>query len=54
MSEPVTETIKLSELTGDWGIGKKYIINITFSLDEILWDPAVEDWTGVTENVPIG
>ncbi len=54
VSEPVTETIKLSELTGDWGIGKKYIINITFSLDEILWDPAVEDWTGVTENVPIG
>ena len=54
VSEPVTETIELSDLTGDWGIGKKYIINIIFSLDEILWDPAVEDWTGVTENVPIG
>ncbi len=53
VSETVTEIIKLSALTGDWGIGKKYVINITFSLDEILWDPAVEDWTGVTKNVPV-
>ncbi len=48
----VTETVsvikKIKELTGDWGIGKKYTINLTFALDEILWDPAVEDWTDVS------
>ena len=27
-----------------WEMGKKYTINLTFTLDEILWDPAVEDW----------
>lgn len=27
-----------------WEIGKKYTVNLTFSLDEITWDPAVEDW----------
>ena len=25
-------------------IGKKYTINLIFGLDEILWDPAVEEW----------
>lgn len=28
-----------------WEIGKKYTVNLTFSLDEITWDPAVEDWS---------
>lgn len=28
----------------NWEIGKKYTVNLTFSLDEITWDPAVEDW----------
>ncbi len=32
---------------GKWEIGKKYTVNLTFSLDEITWDPAVEDWTNV-------
>ena len=53
----VTETIpvtkKLSEFTGNWEMGKKYTINITFALDEILWDPAVEDWTSVEQTVSI-
>lgn len=29
-------------------MGKKYTIYLTFTLDEILWDPAVEDWDPVT------
>lgn len=33
-----------------WEMGKKYTINLTFTLDEILWDPAVENW----EDVNIG
>ena len=31
-----------------WEMGKKYTINLTFTLDEILWDPAVQDWDPVT------
>lgn len=43
-------------LTGDlktifpsgWEIGKRYICTITISPDEILWDPAVQNWDEVT------
>ena len=68
--ETVTKTIKLKELFptkydnsdpqkvigGGWEMGKKYTINLTFTLDEILWDPAVQDWEGVnigTDTKPI-
>lgn len=60
--ENVTRQIKLNTLFptkydnsdpkkvigGGWEMGKKYTINLTFTLDEILWDPAVEDWEPVT------
>ena len=60
--ETVTKTIKLKELFptkydnsdpqkvigGGWEMGKKYTIKLTFTLNEILWDPAVEDWDPVT------
>ena len=60
--ETVTKTIKLKELFptkydtsdpqkvigGGWEMGKKYTINLTFTLDEILWAPAVQDWETVT------
>ena len=39
-----------------WEMGKKYTINLTFTLDEILWDPAVQDWEDVnigTNTTPI-
>lgn len=45
VTENIPVTKKLSELTGDWGMGKKYTIDLTFALDEIKWDPAVEDWS---------
>ena len=62
VTQTVTKTIKLKELFptkydnsvpkkvigGGWEMGKKYTINLTFTLDEILWDPAVEDWEDVT------
>lgn len=68
--ETVTKTIKLNELFptkyddseprkvigGGWEMGKKYTIKLTFTLDEILWDPAVQDWEGVnigTDTKPI-
>ena len=34
-----------SSLFTEWKMGKKYTVTLTFSLDEIFWDPAVEDWT---------
>ncbi len=34
-------------------MGKKYTINLIFSLNEILWDPAVEDWSDATKDVTI-
>ena len=60
--ETVTKTIKLEELFptkydnseprkvigGGWEMGKKYTIYLTFTLKEILWDPAVQDWDPVT------
>lgn len=62
--ETVTKTIQLNtlfktvtdqndtEFPGGWRMGKKYTINLTFTLDEILWDPAVQDWDveGTTVN----
>lgn len=50
--EEVTKNIFLYPATGTpmfekWEMGKKYTINLTFTLDEILWDPAVQDWEGV-------
>ena len=69
--ETVTKTIKLNTLFptehndstdpkkvtgGGWEMGKKYTINLAFTLDEILWDPAVQDWEDVnigTDTKPI-
>ena len=47
---PVTETVTVTKslksiFSDGWKAGKKYIMAITIGLDEILWDPAVEDWT---------
>lgn len=61
--EEVTKNIFLNPADGQgtkmfdsWEMGKKYTINLTFTLDEILWDPAVEDWKNVnigTDTAPI-
>lgn len=51
--ECVSET-KISDVFPKWEIGKEYVLDLTFSLDEILWDPAVQDWeTGTTGNITI-
>lgn len=34
-------------------MGKKYTINLIFSLNEILWDPAVEEWVDAAKDVTI-
>ena len=44
-TDKVTKTINMKDLFTSWDMGKKYTVTLTFKLDEILWDPAVEDWT---------
>lgn len=47
---PVTETVtindkKLSEVyTAKWEPGKEYTLTIKLGIDEVLWDPTLEDW----------
>lgn len=36
-----------SKMFESWLMGKKYTVTLTFKLDEILWDPAVENWDEV-------
>lgn len=51
-STPVVENcvkeISIKDKFAEWAMGKKYIFNLTFALDEITWDPAVEKWEDVT------
>lgn len=47
--EPCNFELNLKDkFTDGWKMGKKYTINLTFKLDEILWAPAVEEWTDET------
>lgn len=53
VTETVTVSKKLSEIftettPASWVAGKKYTLTITLSMNEILWDPAVEEWTAGT------
>lgn len=51
-STPVVEDcvkeISIKDNFAEWAMGKKYTFNITFALDEITWDPAVEKWEDAT------
>lgn len=49
-----TKTFAIKDKFPEWEMGKKYTINLTFKLDEILWAPAVEDWAnGTTAGIDI-
>lgn len=44
-----TKSLNVKDKFDEWEMGKKYTINLMFTLDEILWAPAVEDWVdGIT------
>lgn len=49
-STTYTEEVSLNTLLGKTECGKKYTITLNFGLDEILWDPAIEDWTDGTSS----
>ena len=56
-SKENTASIEMSKILGDnvnFEMGKKYVITLIFGLDEILWDPAVQEWeVGATEEVNV-
>lgn len=45
-----TKTISIKDKFSKWEMGKKYIFNLKFALDEIKWDPAVEKWEDVNSS----
>lgn len=48
ITKTYTKTLNVKDLFESWEMGKKYTIKLTFTLDEILWAPAVEDWVDAT------
>ena len=46
--EDCVKEISIKDKFAEWAMGKKYTFNITFALDEITWDPAVEKWEDAT------
>lgn len=48
ITKQYTKNLKVMSMFDSWEMGKKYTINLTFTLDEILWAPAVEDWADGT------
>jgi len=49
VTETLTKSKNLAEIfTDHWVMGKKYTCDITISLNEILWDPAVVEWVDGT------
>lgn len=53
ISETYTRTINVKDIFDSWEMGKKYTFNLIFSLTEITWAPAVEEWTPVTKEIEI-
>lgn len=45
-----TATINVKDYFDSWEMGKKYIFKLDFTLDEIKWDPAVENWVDVNSS----
>lgn len=44
ISKTYTKTLNVKDIFTTWEVGKKYTFNLSFSLDEIKWAPAVGDW----------
>lgn len=48
ITKKYTKKLNVMDIFDSWDMGKKYTIKLTFTLDEILWAPAVEDWVDGT------
>lgn len=53
ISETYTKTLNVKDIFDSWEMGKKYTFNLSFSLDEINWAPAVGDWENETKNIDV-
>lgn len=54
VTETITVTKSLNEIySGSWDPAKKYTLTLIVGLNEILWDPDITDWTGVSNSINI-
>ena len=53
ISETYIKTLNVKDIFEDWKVGKRYTFNLTFSLDEIKWAPAVGDWEDEIKNIDV-
>lgn len=53
ISDEVSVVKNLKDIFTEWKPGYKYTLKITIGLDEILWDPAIEEWTPGSGEVTI-
>lgn len=54
VTKTITVTKSLNEIySGSWEPAKKYTLTLIVGLNEILWDPDITDWTGVSSSINI-
>lgn len=53
ITKEYTKKLYVKDIFDKWEMGKKYTINLTFTLNEILFAPAVQDWETVTKEIEI-
>ncbi len=54
VTETITVTKSLNEIySGSWEPAKKYTLTLIVGLSEILWDPDITEWTGVSNSINI-
>lgn len=53
ITKQYTKELKVKDIFDEWEMGKKYTINLMFTLNEILFAPAVQDWETVTKEIEI-
>ena len=53
ITKQYNKELKVKDIFDEWEMGKKYTINLMFTLNEILFAPAVQDWETVTKEIEI-
>ena len=53
ITKKYTKKLYVKDIFDKWEMGKKYTINLMFTLNEILFAPAVQDWETVTKEIEI-
>ena len=53
ITKQYNKKLKVKDIFDEWEMGKKYTINLMFTLNEILFAPAVQHWETVTKEIEI-